>query len=42
MTSSAVSTGPSRRYYLTFGVLLFVWATILVLVAARFVPDGYW
>lgn len=42
MTSSAVSTGPSRRYYVTFGVLLLAWATVLVLVAARFVPDGYW
>lgn len=42
MTSTTVSVGPSRSYYVKFVLLLLAWVAVLMYVATTIVPDGYW
>lgn len=42
MPSSTVDTGSRRGFFITFTVLLVVWAAVLMTIAVTVVPDGYW
>ncbi|GAY18402.1 hypothetical protein [Mycobacterium sp. shizuoka-1] len=42
MPSTAVDTGSRRGFFVTFTVLLAVWAAVLLTIAVTVVPDGYW
>ena len=42
MPSSVVNTGGRRGFFITFTVLLAVWAAVLLTIAITLIPDGYW
>lgn len=42
MPDTAVDTGGRRGFFITFTVLLAVWAAVLLTIALTVVPDGYW
>ncbi|MCX2930189.1 hypothetical protein ORI20_07880 [Mycobacterium sp. CVI_P3] len=42
MPSTAVETGRRRGFFVTFTVLLVVWAAVLLTIALTVIPDGYW
>jgi hypothetical protein len=42
MPSTAVTTGGRRGFFITFTVLLAVWAAVLLTIALTLIPDGYW
>jgi hypothetical protein len=42
MPSTAVKSGGRRGFFITFTVLLVVWAAILLTIALTVIPDGYW
>ncbi|WP_431232282.1 hypothetical protein ACQ856_22845 [Mycolicibacterium psychrotolerans] len=42
MPSTAVDTGSRRGFFVTFTVLLVLWAAVLLTLAITVVPDGYW
>ncbi|WP_179473509.1 hypothetical protein [Mycolicibacterium vinylchloridicum] len=42
MPDTAVNTGGRRGFFITFTVLLAVWAAVLLTIALTVIPDGYW
>ncbi|MGY4708745.1 hypothetical protein ACXDF8_04125 [Mycolicibacterium sp. CBM1] len=42
MPSTAVTTGGRRGFFITFTVLLVIWAAVLITIAVTVIPDGYW
>ena len=42
MPSTAVDTGRRRGFFVTFTVLLALWAAVLLTIAVTLIPDGYW
>lgn len=42
MPSTAVTTGGRRGFFVTFTVLLAIWAAVLLTIALTVIPDGYW
>jgi hypothetical protein len=42
MPDTAVTTGGRRGFFITFTVLLTVWAAVLLTIALTLIPDGYW
>ncbi|TDO17038.1 hypothetical protein EV580_0204 [Mycobacterium sp. BK086] len=42
MPSTAVTTSDRRGFFITFTVLLAVWAAVLLTIAITLIPNGYW
>ncbi|NTY59029.1 hypothetical protein [Mycolicibacterium sphagni] len=42
MPSTAVTTSGRRGFFVTFTVLLAVWAAVLLTIAITLIPNGYW
>ncbi|SBS75986.1 conserved membrane hypothetical protein [uncultured Mycobacterium sp.] len=42
MPDTAVNTEGRRGFFITFTVLLAVWAAVLLTIALTVIPDGYW